>query len=118
MRTLLSAVAVGVQVTMILTLVGVSQGMLNDIAVRSRGTGADILVRPPDSSVFTFSGIVMPEKVVDVVRQVPHITLATEKHSFGGHLESGTTVFTFAIVTLGVLADGVDLRRMDDKTNR
>ena len=30
---------------MILTLVGVSQGVLGDIAARSRGTGADILVQ-------------------------------------------------------------------------
>jgi putative ABC transport system permease protein len=76
-RTLLSAIAIGVQVTMILTLVGVSQGMLGDIAVRSRGTGADIVVRPPDSSVFSFSGIVMPEKIVDVIRAQPHVTIAT-----------------------------------------
>ena len=45
-RTLLSAIAIGVQVTMILTLVGVSEGVLGDIAAHSRGTGADILVRP------------------------------------------------------------------------
>jgi predicted DNA-binding protein with PD1-like motif len=48
----------------------------------------------------------------------PHITLANGEHSFGGHLESGTEVFTFAAVTLGVLADGVDLKRLDDKTYR
>ncbi len=47
-----------------------------------------------------------------------HITLATPDKAFGGHLEPGTTVFTFAAVTLGVLNDGVDLRRIDDKTNR
>jgi hypothetical protein len=32
----------------------------------------------------------------------------------GGHLEPGTTVFTFAIITLGVLEDGVDLTRFDE----
>lgn len=47
-----------------------------------------------------------------------HITLTTDKHAFGGHLEPGTPVFTFAAVTLGVLADGTDLRRIDDKTHR
>src|SRR5262249_61265774 len=41
------------------------------------GTGADIVVRPPDSSIFSFSGIVMSEKIVDVVRQQPRVTLAT-----------------------------------------
>jgi putative ABC transport system permease protein len=75
-RTLLSAIAIGVQVTMILTLVGVSYGMLHDVAERSRGTGADILVRPPGSSIIGFSGN-MPEKIVDVVRREPHVALAT-----------------------------------------
>jgi putative ABC transport system permease protein len=75
-RTLLSAVAIGVQVTMILTLVGVSQGVLADIAQKSRGTGADILVRPPGSSVLAFSGD-MPQGFVGLIRKEPHVALAT-----------------------------------------
>jgi len=47
-----------------------------------------------------------------------HMTLTNENKAFGGHLESGTTVFTFAIVTVGVFKDGIDLRRIDDKTYR
>ena len=47
-----------------------------------------------------------------------HLTLATPDRAFGGHLEPGTNVFTFAIVTLGVLNDGADLSRVDDKTYR
>jgi putative ABC transport system permease protein len=75
-RTLLSVVAIGVGVTMILTLVGVSRGVLEGMASRTRGSGADILMRPPDSSVIGFSGT-MSEKFVNVVRGVPHVTLAT-----------------------------------------
>ena len=48
----------------------------------------------------------------------PHISLATDQRAFGGHLEAGTSVFTFAAVTIGVLADGADLKRLDDKTHR
>ena len=48
----------------------------------------------------------------------PHITLATPHKAFGGHLEPGTNVFTFACVTIGVLADGADLSRVDDKNYR
>ena len=47
-----------------------------------------------------------------------HMTLTDADKAFGGHLEAGTTVFTFAVVTLGVFADGVDLSRVDDKTYR
>jgi len=61
---------------MMLTLVGVSDGMLGEIAARSKGTGADILVRPPGSSVLALSGA-MPEGVVKVVRAQPHVALAT-----------------------------------------
>jgi predicted DNA-binding protein with PD1-like motif len=47
-----------------------------------------------------------------------HMTLTNEEHAFGGHLEPGTEVFTFAIVTVGVFADVIDLRKLDDKTYR
>ena len=47
-----------------------------------------------------------------------HVILSTPAKSFGGHLELGTTVFTFALVTLGVLGDEVDLSRMDDSSYR
>ncbi len=47
-----------------------------------------------------------------------HITFTDADKAFGGHLESGTSVFTFAVVTVGVLSDGVDLSRIDDKTYR
>jgi predicted DNA-binding protein with PD1-like motif len=47
-----------------------------------------------------------------------HMTLATADKAFGGHLEPDTKVFTFLVVTLGVLGDDVDLRRVDDKTYR
>jgi len=40
-----------------------------------------------------------------------HMTMANSEKAFGGHLEPGTDVFTFAIVTIGVLGDGVDLSR-------
>ncbi len=47
-----------------------------------------------------------------------HMTLATPDKAFGGHLEKGTSVFTFAIVTLGIMSDGVDFSKIDDKTYR
>jgi putative ABC transport system permease protein len=88
-RTLLSAVAIGVQVTMILTLVGLSEGMLGDIATRSRGTGADIMVRPPGSSIIGFSGGNMKEGIVRIVREQPHVTLAT-----GSLIQAAASNFT------------------------
>ena len=48
----------------------------------------------------------------------PHISLAIPEKSFGGHLEPGTKVFTFAVVTLGLLPDGIDFSKLDDKNYR
>ena len=47
-----------------------------------------------------------------------HVTMGDADKAFGGHLESGTSVFTFAVVTVGMLKDGIDLNRVDDKTYR
>lgn len=47
-----------------------------------------------------------------------HVTLSNPSGAFGGHLESGTSVFTFAVLTLGVLDDAADLSKLDDKTYR
>lgn len=48
----------------------------------------------------------------------PHITLANPDKVFGGHLEPETEVFTFAVVTLGVLDDKIDMSRFDDSSYR
>ncbi len=44
-----------------------------------------------------------------------HINISDENLAIGGHLEPGTTVFTFAIITIGVFNDEVNLVRFDDK---
>jgi putative ABC transport system permease protein len=95
---MLSIVAIGVQVTMVLTLVGLSQGMLNDQARRARGVGADILVRPPTSSVITMSGG-MPERIADRIEQIPHVKVAT------GILQQGSDLFNYVT--------GVDLEKFN-----
>jgi putative ABC transport system permease protein len=77
LRTLLGIVSIGVEVTMMLTLVGLSHGVTDDMAIRNRGTGADIVVRPPSSNLFSLGGVGMSEKIVSLVRQEPHVALAT-----------------------------------------
>ena len=77
-RTLLSVLAIAVEVTMILTLVGVSHGTLDSTAERARGVGADIVVRPPNSSVMSsLSSAPISDKYVAWLMQQPHVALAT-----------------------------------------
>jgi predicted DNA-binding protein with PD1-like motif len=74
----------------------------------------NIFVRDPTSpaDLIGMNGYVIDGRVH------AHMTLAKEDHAFGGHLEPDTTVFTFVVVTLGVLGEDADLRRIDDKTYR
>jgi predicted DNA-binding protein with PD1-like motif len=46
-----------------------------------------------------------------------HMTLATPDHVIAGHVEEGNEVYTFAVVTIGVMND-TDLDNIDDKTYR
>ena len=78
MRTLLSVLAIAVEVTMILTLVGVSHGTLDSTAQRARGVGADIVVRPPNSQVMSsLSSAPISDKMTGVLMSEPHVVLAT-----------------------------------------
>ncbi len=47
-----------------------------------------------------------------------HITLSDAVKSFGGHLEPGTNVYTFVIITIGIFKGDIDLSRVDDMTYR
>src|SRR5689334_17714759 len=74
----------------------------------------NIFIRDPTSpaDVIGMNGYVIDGRVH------AHMTLAKADKAFGGHLEPETNVFTFVVVTLGVLSDETDLRRIDDKTYR
>jgi putative ABC transport system permease protein len=73
-RSVISIIAVGVEVTLIMLIVGLALGMLNDSKQRTQGIGADVMVRPPGTSVFTaFSGAPMPIQIADLLRKQPQV---------------------------------------------
>jgi len=74
----------------------------------------NIYVKDPTapSDLVSMNGYVVNGKVH------AHLVLTNADSAFGGHLEAGTNVFTFAIVTVGVFREGIDLSRVDDKTYR
>ena len=76
-RTLIGIVMIAFQVTMVLTLVGLSNGMLNEQATRARGVGADILVRPPGGSIIVSGGQILEKIIPVVIDKQPHVTVAT-----------------------------------------
>jgi hypothetical protein len=74
----------------------------------------NMFIKDPDApaDMIGMNGYIMNGKIH------AHVTLATPDKAFGGHLEPGTPVFTFAIVTIGVMNDDVDFSRLDDKSYR
>jgi putative ABC transport system permease protein len=98
-RTLLSIVAISVQVTLVLALVGLSDGMLNDQARRARGVGADILVRPPNGALILTGGQMLEHIIPALIEKTPHVTVAS------GVLAYGTDLFNYIT--------GIDLKSFD-----
>ncbi|HXJ41571.1 MAG TPA: FtsX-like permease family protein [Bryobacteraceae bacterium] len=76
-RTLLSILLIAVPVTLILALIGLSNGFLDDSRKRASGVGADIIFKAPGSSLMTFSTAALPQKIVDVLATEPHVVQAT-----------------------------------------
>lgn len=75
-RTLLSALVIGVQVMSILTLIGLSRGLLNDSAERAKGTGADIFLKQDTAGTISFQSGQVDERFLPFVRKQPHVTQA------------------------------------------
>ena len=73
-RSLISIVAVALEVTLILLIVGLSLGMLQDTKTRTAGIGADVIVLPPGSSFIAgLTGSPMPIKVAGILAKLPHV---------------------------------------------
>src|SRR5208282_5769290 len=71
---LISIVAVALEVTLILLIVGLCLGMMQDSRTRTAGIGADVLVMPPGSSFISgLTGAPMPIKIGNVLAQLPHV---------------------------------------------
>jgi putative ABC transport system permease protein len=87
-RTFLSVLLIAVPVTLMLTLVGLSHGFVDDSSRRTRGIGADIVVRSSDAIPGSMALSNMSEKLVDRLAQLPHVTAGT---GVASHLVSGWT---------------------------
>ncbi len=119
MPTLLSILLIGVPVTLILVLVGLSNGLVSDSQKRQAGVGADVVVRQQNSSLMTFSGSTIPEQLVTKLAGFPHVTQATGvvNQSAGGLLETVTGIDPLAFKRMSggfTFIEGGDFRKPDD----
>ncbi len=76
-RTLISVLAVAIEVVMILSIVAIMVGMVNDQKTRTSGIGADMIVRPPNSSfISAVGGAPVPARIATVLGRLPHVVVA------------------------------------------
>lgn len=73
-RSLISVVAIALEVTLILLIVGLFLGLLADSRKRQAGIGADVVVMPPGSSfIVGLTGAPMSIKVGTLLAKLPHV---------------------------------------------
>ena len=76
-RSIISVLAVAIEVVMILSIVGIFMGILNDSKQRTNGIGADLVVRPSNTSFLSgVSGAPMPARTAEVFRRMDHVAVA------------------------------------------
>ena len=76
-RSLITMSAIALEVAMILLIVAVFYGYLTGSKESQLGVGADLMVMPPSSSALVgMSGAPISVKVGDVLRRIPHVTVA------------------------------------------
>lgn len=74
LRTLISVLGVGVEVALVVVVIGLTTGMLHETAKRIEGVGADIMLQPPSSSVFlAFSGAPMPIRIREKLAEIENV---------------------------------------------
>jgi putative ABC transport system permease protein len=105
LRSAFSAAAIGLQVFLILLIVGLTSGILSDWRARAEGVGADVIVQPPNSSIFfSFSSAVIPQSQVARIEKLPGID------------EVAPVVIVVDTATLGVIY-GIDYARFNGLSN-
>lgn len=121
LRTLITMIAVAVEVTLVISVVGLTSGLLLESAKRTEGIGADIMVQPPSASVFmAFSGAPMPIAIGDKLQQLDYVQavapVLVQFNSVNGlDIVYGIDSGSFRAVSGGfVLHDGHNLEDAND----
>src|ERR1700737_1002146 len=74
LRTLIGVMAVGVEVALVILIVGLTSGLLTETGKRIEGFGADIMLQSPSAQIFlAFSGSPMPIKIAGKLRELKYV---------------------------------------------
>jgi putative ABC transport system permease protein len=101
-RTTVSMLAVAIEVAMVVMVVGLCHGLVNDSAKRVEGVGADIMVQPPNASfIMGMSQAPMPIAIADRLSELPRVLAVAP-----------TLLLVNSVQSLGLIY-GVDLASFD-----
>ena len=92
LRSLISALAIAIEVVMILSIVGIMYGILNGGRDQQTGTGMDMVVRPGQgSAILSASSASANVRIADVLRTLPHVRVVAPvnvKMTIGSSVEN------------------------------
>jgi len=78
LRSLISVLAVAIEVIMMLTIISIMLGQLTGQKRLNNGIGADLIVRPPNTAFFNgIGGAPISVKLAPVLSALPHVTVAS-----------------------------------------
>jgi putative ABC transport system permease protein len=119
-RTVVSVTAVGVEVALVILIVGLTSGLLQETAKRIEGIGADIMLQPPNSSfLITFGTAPMPIKIGDKLSELKYVQSVApvlfQFNTSGVEIVYGIDQESFRAVSGGgVFLQGHDMEGPDD----
>jgi putative ABC transport system permease protein len=119
-RSAISVLAIALEVTLILLIVGFALGMLHDSRSRQAGIGADVIVMPPASSnIVGLTDAAIPVKISDVLAKLQHVAVVSPviwKVSTAGALQNiwGIDVNSFEALRPFVYFKGGPFQGPDD----
>ncbi len=121
LRTLIGVMAVAVEVALVVLIVGLTSGLLQETAKRIQGIGADVMLQPPAASIFLgFSGSPMPIKIGDKLAELKYVqsvapALLQFNSSGGVEVIYGIDPKSFRAISGGfVFIHGHDMQGPDD----
>ncbi len=114
-RSLAAAIGVGLQAALLLVVVGMAEGTLEEIARRLRNSGAHVVVQPPGASLLVGSGSSrMPLALEGHIRAVPGVRAVVPGLTWFvpriGHEPHGVNAWAVDLDALEDVSGGLPLR--------
>jgi len=102
MRSVISAAAIAIEVVMILSVAAIFLGQLDGQKIRTNGIGADMMVRPPNSSnINAMGGAPVPARNAEAIRKLPHVIVVAP------------VIQQFALTSSPEIIYGIDFKSYD-----